>query len=72
MGALADDLAVIEHDDAVGVHDRADALGDDELGGSLGFFGECVANFAVGLEVERGERVVEDQDFGVAVDGARD
>ncbi len=32
MGADADDAAVFEDDDAVGVHDRADALRDDDHG----------------------------------------
>ena len=71
MRALTHDLAVVEHDDAVGVHDGADALGHDELGGILGLAGERVAHFAVGLEVERGERVVENQDFRVTVHRAR-
>ena len=70
--ALAHDLAVVEHDDAVGVHDGADALGHDEFGGVLGFAGERVAHLAVGLEVERGERVVEDQDLRMPVHRACD
>ena len=70
--ALPHNLALVKHHDAIGVHDRTDALGHDELGGILGFLGERVSHRTVGFEVERRERVIENQDFRMTVDGAGD
>ena len=69
---LANDFAIVEHDDAVGVHNGADALRNDEFRGILRFLFERVTYGTVGFEVERGEGIVEDQDFRMTVDGACD
>ena len=68
MLADADHPAVVEHDDAVGVDDGADALRDHEHRG-VGRLGlERGAQPGVGDEVERREAVVEDVDVGLAHD----
>ena len=64
MRADADDAPAVHHDDAVGVHDRAHALGDDDHGRLGGLALERGAQPRVGLEVERREAVVEDVDLG--------
>ena len=57
---------IVQHDDAVGVHHRADALRDDE-DGRVGEFGlERRAQPGIGREVERREAVVEHVDRGAA------
>ena len=69
MCALADHLAVVEHHDAVGIHDGADALRDDQFGGILRFLGERVAYGTIGFEIKCGEGIVENQDFRMTIDG---
>ena len=72
MGALADEAALIEDEDEVGLLDSADALGDDDDGGLFGNGFEVGADFLVGLVVEGGEAVVENVDCGVFGDGTGD
>ena len=72
MRALSGDPALVEHDDAVGVADGADALGDDQLGHAGAGLFQRVAQRAVGLVVQRGEGIVEDEDLRPAADGAGD
>ena len=66
------DLAVVEDDDAVGILDGGDFLGDDDLGHmrKLGFqvFLEPVFRHAV----ESGEGVVEDENLRIAENGSGD
>ena len=68
MSADADGLAVVQYDDPVGVHNRADPLGDNQRrdAGGLGF--QPFPQHPVGLVVEGGEGVVEDIDFRFAGD----
>src|SRR3954466_720400 len=69
VGALLDDPAVLEHDDQVGVADRREPVGDDE-GGSVGEEdAERVLDLAFGADVDRGRRLVEDQDSWVCEQG---
>src|SRR5262249_36237436 len=67
-----DDLAAFEDDDAAGVPDGAQAVGDDEAGAALHEFEERALDerFALGIEVAGG--FVEDQDARVGEDGAGD
>ena len=63
VGAEPDGLAVLEHQDLVGVDDRRHPLGDDHHGGVGGVRRERGAQPGVGGQVERGERVVEEVDL---------
>ena len=71
MRADADDATVVEDDDAVGIEDGADALGDDEHGGVRRFALECGAQPGVGREVQRRKAVVEDVHVRLPHDRAR-
>ena len=64
MGAAADDGAVLEDDDQVGVADGGDALGDDHDRRVAGDRPQRRPQPGVGGEVERRERVVEQVDLG--------
>ena len=64
MIAALDDVAVVEHQDLVGIDDRRQAMGDDQGGAVGGDLGEARLDLALGLGVERRGRLVEDQDFG--------
>ena len=64
MGAEPDDLAVLEHDDLVGVADRRHPLGDDQDGGIGGARRQRRPQPGVGGQVEGRERVVEHVDLG--------
>ena len=64
--------AVLEHEDLVGVDDRGHTLGDDHRRASAVTGRERGAQPRVGGEVERGERVVEQVDAGLAHEGPRD
>lgn len=70
--ALSDHPAFVEHDDAVGIHDGADALCDDQFRGILGLLRERVAYGTVRFEVKCGEGVVEDEDFRMPIHGPCD
>src|SRR6185503_4157861 len=72
VGALRDDRAALEHDDAVGVLHGREAVRDDERGAS-GF--ERFQRFLhqpLGSGVERAGRLVEEQDRPVGEQCARD
>ena len=66
VGAEADDPAVLEHDDLVGVDDGCDPLRHDDHGGIGRHVGEGVPQAGVGGDVEGRERVVEQVDLGPA------
>src|SRR5688572_18682692 len=55
VGALFDDASFIDDDDAVGVLDRGEAVGDDEGGAALGQLGQrCLDRaFSFGRSEER-------------------
>ena len=72
MVADADDLALFQNDDAVGVEHCADALRDDEGRCVLSAVLERGAERCVGFVVERGEGVVKDVDLRLAADRAGD
>jgi len=72
VGADFADAAVFENDDAVGVADGAESVGDDECCSALHELCEASLDesFAFGVEVAGG--FVEDEDGGVGEDGAGD
>ena len=63
MRAHVRNMAVVHHENEVGVLHGRDALGDDDLGrfGDIG--AEALADERVGARVDRGGRVVEDQNL---------
>ena len=72
MGALLDDAAGLEHDDAVGERDRRGAVGDHERRSPLHHGRERRADLVLLRRVHRRGRVVEDQHRGIGEDRARD
>src|SRR5215831_15268034 len=63
VGAALHHLALVERDDLVGVADRAEAVGhDDERAAAPP---EMIVDFLLRQRVERGRRLVEDQDARV-------
>ena len=72
VAADLDDAAVVEDDDAVGVADGAEAVGDDEGGAALLQLLQRLLDEVLALAVERRGGLVEDEDAGVAEDGAGD
>ena len=72
MGAQAVDLAVVQHQDAVGILHGGDALCDDDLGGSGDLFPERLADLGIGGGIHGAGRVVQDQHLGLAQQGAGD
>ena len=70
--ALLDDLAVLEHDDQVGVADRREAVRDDERGPAVQEAAERALDLALGADVDRARRLVEDQDPRVGEQRARE
>ncbi len=72
MAALGDDPAVLEDDDPVGALHRGEAVGNDERGAALGQPFDGLLHRALALGVERTGGLVEQEDGGVAQDGAGD
>ena len=59
--AHGDDLAAIHDDDLVRVHQRGDALGDDDLGDLGPLRGQRLTDHGVGLGIDGAGGIVEDQ-----------
>ena len=72
MGTGADDPALVEHEDAVGVADGVDPLGDDDDGRVGDVLGERRAQGCVGRVVQCRERVVEQVDLRLVDQYPRD
>src|SRR5919198_865939 len=73
MRALFDDTALVQHDDAVDVLDRREAMRDDDRGPSPEQLCQRVLNQVLRLGVHRGRRLVQDEhDLGVEGDRARE
>src|SRR6185437_6632504 len=72
MAAALDDLAVLEHQDLVGVDDGGEAVGDDERGTVLRDLAQAGLDLALGLGVERRGRLVADEDARLLEDDAGD
>ena len=65
MGSVADDGAVLEDDDVVGVDDRRDPLGHDDDRRMPGDRLECRPEPCVRRQVEGREAVIEEIDVGL-------
>src|ERR1700675_4232029 len=72
VGALLDDAAVLEHDDRARVADRREAVGDDERGAAVQEAPQRMLDLPFGSDVDRGRRLVEDQDPRVGEERARE
>ena len=70
--AVLDDPARVEDENAVGHLDGGKAMGDDERGSSPQQRAERALDEALRRQVERGRRLVEDQDPRVGQKGARE
>ena len=65
MRADAVDAAAVEDDDAVGFLNGGDTLRDDDLGRAGNLFVERAADHRVGLGIDSGGGVVENEDLGL-------
>ena len=65
-GAALDDAALVEDEDAVGVPDGGEMVGDDKGGSALEEVAEGFKDQALGFFVEAGTGLVEDHDAGIA------
>jgi hypothetical protein len=65
VAAALDHLAVLQHDDAVGIADGGEAVGDDEAGAALQQLGQRLLDLPLGVAVDIGRGLVEHQDLGV-------
>ena len=72
MRALLDDAAVLEDDDQVGVADGREAVRDHERRPAGEEGAERPLDLPLGADVDRGSRLVEDQDARVGEQGARE
>ena len=72
VGAEFDDAAGVQDGDAVGVADGGDAVGNEDGGAAAHYVAQVVEDFVFGVGVDAGEGVVEDEDFGIANEGAGD
>ncbi len=68
--AFLGDLAVAQDEDAVGVADGGEAVGDDEGGAAGDQRAEVLLDGSLGLRVHRAGGLVEDEDGRVLDDGA--
>src|SRR5882672_945377 len=72
MRALFDDLALVQHDDAIrGLH-RREAMRDHEHCATFTNQPHVVLDHALGFIIERAGRLVEDQDARIREQGSRD
>ena len=72
MRAESGNFAAVEHEDLIGITDGADALGDDDLRRAGKLLRKPLAERRVGLIVQRGERIVENQNFRRSCQRTRD
>jgi hypothetical protein len=72
VGAQLADAAVDQDGNAIGIARGGNAVGDEKGGSALHLRPQAVEDLVFGIGVYAGQGVVEDQDFGVAQDGAGD
>jgi hypothetical protein len=72
VGALFDDLSLLEYADELGVADGGESVGDDEGGASFQEAVHVALDYAFGFAVQGAGRFVEDQDWGFAVERSGD
>src|SRR5262245_55619154 len=70
--ALLAELALVEHENAVGVEDRAQAVRDHERGAALQEPAERGLDLALGLDVHTRGGLVQDQDARIVMKRARE
>ena len=68
MRAFLDDSTAVQDQDAVGLEDRCEAMGDDEGGSADHQLVECLLDENLAFGVERRGRLVEQQNGRVAQD----
>ena len=61
MSAHFGDAAFIQHDDAIGILDGGQPMGNDQRGASLHQCGQLMLHTALRLIVERGRGLIEHQ-----------
>ena len=72
MRALFDDFAAGKHEDAMGVTDGGESVGDYEAGASREECFERVLNYGFSLRINGGSGFVEDQNVRLRDHGARE
>ncbi len=72
VGAALDDLAVAEHQDAVGMAHGGQAVGDDQAGAAAHQALERLVDQPLALGIQRGGGLVEQQDARIGENGAGD
>ena len=72
MGAVFDDLAVLQDDDSVEAGHRRQPVGDDDRRASFHQVAESFLDHPLALGVQRRGRLVEDEDGRIGQDGAGD
>src|SRR5579862_4903786 len=70
MGALFAEAAFVEDEDAVGVLNGAEAMGDDQGGAAAEQAIEGIADLQFGLGVHTGGGFIEDEEAGIVCQGA--
>ena len=68
MGALLDDAALVQHDDAVSVPDGGEPVGDDERGSVVQQLPQGPLDHRLRAGVHVGGRLVQDEDAGIGQD----
>ena len=63
MRALLDDVAILHHQDQIGLRERHHAMADDDGGGIAAMLLEGMADGRVGFGIHGGQGIVEDQDI---------
>ena len=72
MGAKFYDASLMQDGDRVGVADGGNAVGDEDGGATAHDFAEMIEDFVLGVGVDAGKGIVEDEDAGAAEKGAGD
>jgi hypothetical protein len=67
--ALLGDATMVEDDDAAGVADRGEAVGDDDCGAAGEQAAEAALDSGLGVDVDVRGRLVEDQDARIGCGG---
>ena len=67
-----DHRAVLDHQDAVGMHDGGQPVRDHQRGAALAQFGDRLLHVALGFGIERSGRLVEQDDRRILDQRARD
>src|SRR5580704_2463714 len=70
MGSVLAKLALVHDEDGVSALDCREAMGDEDGGATGDHAGECEANAELGVGVDRGGGLVEDEDAGIVSEGA--